>query len=636
MEENLTNDISIKFLQKVQKPSRYLGTEIGSIHKDIKNVDLHFCLSFPSTYEIGMSFTGFQILYQMINKKSNFFAERAYLPDSDLIKILREHNFPLCSLESKTPLKNFDIIGFSLQYELSILGILEILDLSHIPLLRKDRDETFPLIFAGGPLCYNPLPFSDIIDVFSIGDAEDTYMDVLETVTKLKKSNANKNQILENISHMEGVFVPEFFNGKPKIKRQVAKNFENISSFNNPIIPFCNIIHNRLAIEIQRGCTRGCRFCQAGFLYRPAREKSLKKNFEDIITSIKNTGFEEVSLLSLSTADYSCIIELLNLLVPCLAPHNETTISFPSTRVDKLQKDFLEHVQESNRKSFTIAPEGGSQHIRNIINKGITETQIFEACQNAFSLGWNSLKMYFMIGLPFETDDDILEIANLALRIKKQFSKKHITISVSTFVPKSHTPFERVLQINEDETVRKQKLLFDKLRKYKIDYRFNNAFTSSLEGLIARGDEKLTPLFLEVFREYPKEEITKEFMNKDIWENALKKCNISVDSYLRKRTDDELLPWKIIETGIDDKFLANEFKKAKEEKLTLDCKNNTCNQCGICKTLNVKNIIEKDSKFQLPINFKNPITSIIKEIPLQNIIIEFNIKNHIHLNFFHI
>ncbi len=613
MESFSLDNITTNILQKVQKPSRYLGTEIGTVHKNLQEIDLHFCLSFPSLYEIGMSFTGFQILYQMINNHSSFFAERAYLPDCDFSKILRDENIPLFSLESKTPLKNFDIIGFSLQYELSILGILEILDLSKIPLLAKDRTEEFPLIFAGGPLCYNPLPFSDFIDVFFIGDAEDTYINLLEIVANLKKHHANKNKILKTISKLDGVFVPKIFNEKSKIKRQIAKNFDNIPSFNNPIIPFCEIVHNRLAIEIQRGCTRGCRFCQAGFLYRPLREKSLQQNFENIISSIKNTGFEEVSLLSLSTADYSKIIELLDLLKPCLAPHNETTISFPSTRVDKLQKEFLSHVQESNRKSFTIAPEGGSQRIRNIINKGITEEQIFEACKNAFSLGWNSLKMYFMIGLPFETDEDILEISDLALKIKKQFKGKHIVISVSTFIPKSHTPFERALQISEEETFRRQELLFSNLRKNHIDYRFNKAFASSLEGLIARGDNNLTNLFLEVFKNYPKGEIAKEFINKNIWEEALKKCDISLEYYLRKRSDCESLPWKIIDTGLDEKFLSDEYKKAKEEKLTLDCKNNKCNDCGICKNFSIKNILKKNIDFKLPSNFQTPIKSIIKK-----------------------
>ena len=579
-------------IKKVETPSCYLGTEVGSVHKDLNKIKLHYLLCFPSTYEIGMSFTGFQILYQMINRDERIFAERAYLPKSDMIALLKEKDLPLFSLESKTPVNKFDIVAISLQYELSILGILEILSLSKIPLLSKDRDESAPLIIAGGPLCYNPLPFSDFFDAFFVGDAEDTYMDFLDSIIKLKEQGKNRDEILKEISKIDGVYVPKYYENNKKIKRQIAKDFSKISPFINPVIPFCEIVHNRLAIEIQRGCVRGCRFCQAGFMYRPVREKTAMQNLNEIISAIKNTGFEEVSLLSLSTADYSNIIYLLKMLKNSLSLCGETTLSFPSTRVDKLGKALLNEVQVTNRKSFTIAPEGGTQRIRNIINKGVTEEQIFTACENAFSLGWKSLKMYFMIGLPFETDEDVLGIAELAIKIKNKFRGKKIVVSVSSFVPKTHTPFERCEQIDTEEVFRRQELLFSRLREHKIDYRFNKAFTASLEGLVARGDNNLADLFLEVFKNYPKEEITKEFINREIWEEALEKTNISLNYYLRERKENEELPWKIIDTGLNESFLKSEFNKAKIESLTLDCKKHSCSGCGVCMNLNVKNIIE--------------------------------------------
>ena len=589
------------FLKKVEQPSCYLGTEFGSVHKDLNKIKLHYLLCFPSTYEIGMSFTGFQILYQMINRDERIFAERAYLPKSDMIDLLKEKDLPLFSLESKTPVNKFDIVAISLQYELSILGILEILSLSKIPMLSKDRDESTPLIIAGGPLCYNPLPFSDFFDAFFVGDAEDTYMDFLNSIIKLKEQGKNRDEILKEISKIDGVYVPKYYgkiestlkdNNVKKVKRQIAKDFSKIVPFINPVIPFCEIVHNRLAIEIQRGCVRGCRFCQAGFMYRPVREKTAMQNLNEIISAIKNTGFEEVSLLSLSTADYSNIIYLLKMLKNSLSLCGETTLSFPSTRVDKLGKALLNEVQVTNRKSFTIAPEGGTQRIRNIINKGVTEEQIFTACENAFTLGWKSLKMYFMIGLPFETDEDVLGIADLAIKIKNKFRGKKIVVSVSSFVPKAHTPFERCEQIDTDEVFRRQELLFSRLREYKIDYRFNKAFTASLEGLVARGDNKLTDLFLEVFKNYPKEEISKEFINREIWEEALEKTNINLNYYLRERKEDETLPWKIIDTGINEEFLKSEYNKAKLESLTPDCKKHKCSGCGVCMNFKVKNIIE--------------------------------------------
>ncbi len=592
-----------KILPFITKASRYLGNEINSVKKDISKVSITFALAFPDTYEVGMSHLGLHILYDVLNKKDKIACERVFAPWPDMEKEIIEENLLLSSLESGLQLKNFDIVGFSLEYELSYATVLKMLSLADIPLLSKDRQNDFPLIIAGGPSTLNPEPVADFFDAIVIGDGEDVVIEISDTVNQWKNSSRDKNSLLNELSEIPGVYVPSFFEveynqdntlkkiiptikGYEKVDRRIVTNFDQQPFCTSPIVPYMQIIHDRAAIEITRGCSRGCRFCMAGMIYRPVREKSTTKIRKLACESLKNTGYEELAFASLSSGDYSDIENLLSL---TMQEHvkDKIAVSFPSLRAGTLTTELIDQIKKVRKTGFTIAPEAGTQRLRNVINKGISEEEILDTASIIFSAGWNLVKLYFMIGLPTETTEDLDGIIAITKKVLESGRKTGrgrimINVSISTFVPKPHTPFQWEEQDSEETILEKQEYLRKGLRSKKINYKSHDHKLSILESIFSRGDRQLAPVLQKAHELGAGFEAWSEFFDNDIWTKAFERCNIKKERYLRKRELDECLPWSHISSRVKADFLLCEREKAYKEQISPDCRTEDCSKCGVC------------------------------------------------------
>jgi len=587
---------------QVTRVSRYLGNEINSVHKDWDSLAVKFLLAFPDVYEIGMSHLGFQILYHLLNSQKDIGAERVFAPWIDLEKVLREKNLPLFSLESRRPINYFDIIGFSLQYELSYTNVLMMLDLGKIPLKSEDRKGNDPFIIGGGPCTFNPEPMAKFFDALVIGEGEEVILEIAEIFKEWKKAKADRQSFLDQLTTIPGIYVPSKFeiiyhpsgaiaeikSHKPnynKVQKRVVSDLDQAFYPSQLIVPFRAIAHDHINLEVARGCTRGCRFCQAGIIYRPVRERSISRLKELVDSLLKTTGWEEVSLLSLSTGDYTGVIELLEYLVAQYFPQN-ITITFPSLRAETIRLPWLNALKGGRKTGFTIAPEAGTDRLRRLINKNLTEKEILETAEQVFASGWKSIKLYFMIGLPTETQSDLEGIAELANQVfnrgKKLIKHPEVTVSVSTFIPKPHTPFQWLDMLNREEIRFRQNYLRRSLKNKWINFKWQEPEMSILEGVMARGDRRLGSVIAEAFAKGARFDGWTELFNFSLWEQAFQTEGVDPNFYLEAKNEASILPWEMIDAGVAKDFLWQEYHNAFQEKETLDCRNGSCNQCGVC------------------------------------------------------
>jgi radical SAM family uncharacterized protein/radical SAM-linked protein len=600
----------------VSKPSRYMGREINSIAKDPNRTRLRFALAFPDVYEIGMSHLGIQILYHILNQAPEIACERVFAPWPDMEKYLRSKNSPLASLESLTPLKDFDVIGFSLQYEMNYTGVLNILDLSGIPLLAKDRGEESPVIIGGGPCAMNPEPLADFLDAFVLGDGEEAILEVSRVIMNSRDRGESKNELLQRLADLEGVYIPSFFrpeyelDGRLKrmvplketsarIRRRVLADLNQGDFPHHPLVPYMQVIHDRLNIEIARGCTRGCRFCQAGMIYRPLRERSPKNIFRMIKEGLKNTGYDEVSLLSLSTGDYSCIEPLIARIMDHYR-EERVAISLPSLRVETLKPEIIRHILEVRKTGFTLAPEAGTERLRKVINKGNTEIDLLATLRTVFSLHWRLVKLYFMIGLPTETEEDLSGIVSLCQKALKEArrARAEINISISNFIPKAHTPFQWEAQCSREELHRKQLFLRKNAEKNGLNIKWADARLSLLEGVFARGDRRLGKALQSAYQLGCRLDGWSDHFRYDLWENAFSQVGLDPSFYTTRRRDfEECLPWDHLDSRVSKEFLKEEWQKANAGEETIDCRNNGCTGCGVCNGPILRNQLANPSEF---------------------------------------
>ncbi len=582
-----------EFLSLVSKPVRYLGREIHSVRKDLDEVKLRFCLAFPDVYEVGMSHLGIQILYHILNGRKGVACERAFAPWGDMEKVLRDKKIPLSSLESSAPLHRFDIVGFSLQYELCFTNVLNMLDLSGIPLLSKDRDDRFPLIIAGGPLTFNPAPVADFFDALVIGDGEEVVLEICDIALQLKETGAKREDFLKSLSGLEGVYVPSLHTEGKTVRKRIVSDLNQASFPSCPIVPYMKVVHDRLNIEIARGCKRGCRFCEAGFVHRPYRERSPQRVQEILDASLKGTGYEELSLLSLSAGDYSSIGPLLSDLMDRYET-KKVAVSFPSLRIESVVGHLAEEVKRVRKTGFTIAPEAGTERLRKVINKELDQEVLFQGLSDLFSKGWRNVKLYFMMGLPTEKEEDLRGIFDLTRKIaflgERQKIHPNISVSVSTFVPKPHTPFQWESQIPLEEMKEKLRLMRDGVKKNHLRFKWQDPHLSFLEGAFSVGDRNLSRVLVEAFRLGCRFDGWSDQFRFPLWKEAVEKAGLEIDLHTRKRKFEHIPPWSFIDTGTTPQFLWEEYQRGLEEKISPPCAKENCHRCGVCdgKTITIK------------------------------------------------
>lgn len=570
-----------ELLALVSKPSRYLGGEVNSIRKDPDSCSVRIALAFPDTYEVGMSHLGLQILYAILNGYPDVAAERCYAPWPDMEKVLRTHGLALTTLESRTPLSAFDLVGFSLQYELSYTNVLNMLELGGIPLRCSERAQDAPLVIAGGPCTFNPAPMAPFIDAFVIGEGEEVISEIAAALRQAKAGKYDRNRRLEQLSSIPGIYVPTHVSGR-SVRKRIVSDLDSWRMPSAPVVPLMKTIHDRISLEIARGCTRGCRFCQAGMVWRPVRERNLYTLELSAEEQLASTGYDELSLLSLSSGDYSRIEDLLIRLMNRYYDRR-IALSLPSLRSETLTRTLIEGIRKVRKTSFTLAPEAGTQRLRNVINKGNTEEDLLATTAQVFDAGWKAVKLYFMIGLPSEREEDLAGIIELGHRVLRQARNRgQVTLSLSTFIPKPHTPFQWHRQIGMDEIAERQQYVRNAVRSRSIRVKLHDRRMSLLEGLFSRGDQTLGNLIERVFRLGGRFDGWSDQLRFDLWEQAMEDLNISADTYLRERSFEEALPWDSIDCGVSRDFLLQELENSLSGTLTEDCRNGACRQCGVC------------------------------------------------------
>lgn len=602
--------LSDEILLKIEKPARYIGNEVNSVVKDLDDIDVRFVMCFPDVYEIGMSHLGIQILYDMFNQWEDVYCERVYSPWMDLDKIMREQNIPLFALESQDPIKDFDFLGITIQYEMCYTNILQVLDLSKIPLESKDRTWEHPIVIGGGPCSYNPEPLAEFFDLFYMGEGETIYRTLLDLYKEHKAKNSSREEFLRAAGKLPGIYAPSMYQVsykedgtirefKPKyedmpctVKKEIVMDVTNTYYPEKPVVPFIKATQDRVVLEIQRGCIRGCRFCQAGMIYRPVRERDVNMLKDRAYKMLKNTGHEEISLSSLSSSDYSKLGELVNFLIDEFKGKG-VNVSLPSLRIDAFSLDVMSKVQDVRKSSLTFAPEAGSQRMRDVINKGLTEEVIIKGAGLAFEAGWNRVKLYFMLGLPTETEEDIKGIAYLSEKIAERYyeipksernGKVQIVASSSFFVPKPFTPFQWASMNTKEEFLQKAHVVNDtvkeQLNRKSIKYNYHEADVTVLEGVLARGDRRVGKVILNAYRKGCLYDAWSETFRNDLWMEAFDEEGIDIMFYTKRERDlEEVLPWDFIDVGVSKEFFKREWQRAKDQVVTPNCRM-ACQGCG--------------------------------------------------------